>query len=59
MHQTDGQAFLILSPVTCNLPYFYQDGGILRLDNTGAGVIEVNQLLLGNHMTDNVDLYIK
>ena len=28
----------------------------LRLDNTGAGVIEVNPLLLGNYKTDNVDL---
>ena len=32
---------------------------LLRLDNTGAGVIMVNPLLLSNHMTDNVDLYIK
>ena len=31
----------------------------LRLDNTGAGIIKVNLLLLSNHMTDNVDLYIK
>ena len=31
----------------------------LRLDNTGAGVMEVIPPLLGNHMTENVDLYIK
>ena len=37
------------------LIYLYK----LRLDNTGAGVIEVNPLLLGNYKTDNVDLYIK
>ena len=32
---------------------------LLRLDNTGAGGIDVDPLLLCNHMTDNVDLYIK
>ena len=32
---------------------------VLRLDNTGAGVMEVNPSLLGNPMTENVDLYIK
>ena len=32
---------------------------VLRLDNTGAGVIEVNPILLDNHTTDTVDLYIK
>ena len=32
---------------------------VLRLANTGAGVIMVNPLLLSNNMTDNVDLYIK
>ena len=31
----------------------------LRLDNTGAGVTEVNPSLLGNHTTENIDLYIK
>ena len=31
----------------------------LRLDNTGAGVVEVNPSLLGNHTTENIDLYIK
>ena len=32
---------------------------MLRLDNPGAGVMEVNPSLLGNHMTENIDLYIK
>ena len=27
----------------------------LRLDNTGAGVMEVNPSLFGNHMTGNVN----
>ena len=27
--------------------------------NTGAGMMEVNPSLFGNHMTGNVDLYIK
>ena len=31
----------------------------LRLDNTGAWVIEVNTLLLCNEEYENVDLYIK
>ena len=31
----------------------------LRLDNTGALVVEVNPSLLCNQMTDNVELYIK
>ena len=31
----------------------------LRLDNTGAKVVEVNPLLLCNQMSDNVELYIK
>ena len=38
-------------------PLFYQDA--LTLDKTGAGVIEVNPSLLGNHTTENIDLYIK
>ena len=36
-----------------------QSGQALRLDNTIAGVLMVYPLLLGNHMTDYVDLYIK
>ena len=31
----------------------------LRLDNTGAWVIEVNPSLLSNRMSSNVGLYIK
>ena len=31
----------------------------LRLDNTEAGVIEVNPSMLGNHTTENVHQYIK
>ena len=30
----------------------------LRLNNTGAWVMEVFSLLLGNKMTENVDQYI-
>ena len=31
----------------------------LRLDNTGAWVVEVNTSLLCNRMTENVELYTK
>ena len=31
----------------------------LRLDNTGAWVVEVNPSLLCNRMTENVELYTK
>ena len=33
--------------------------GFLRLDNTGAWVIEVYSSLLCNQMSKNVDIYIK
>ena len=34
-------------------------GKVLRLDNTGAWVIEVYSSLPCNQMSENVDLYIK